>query len=132
MDLDVPLLLGLEFLDQYGMTVEVSENLLTSDEGEWNLPLTRKLGHLYLKWSTKVPYTSGEIRKIHRHLFRPTSDRLYAVMKRANPEHCSPQDLHKLEEITARCDICQRLSRAPADSVCRCHTKKLYSTASFV
>ncbi|CDF33317.1 unnamed protein product [Chondrus crispus] len=113
-DLDVPLLLGLEFLDQYGMKVQVSENLLTSEEGGWKLPLTRKLGHLYLEWCTEMLYTSGELRKIHRHFFHPTSDRLYAVMKRADPEHCSPQDLHKLEDVTARCDVCQRLSRAPS------------------
>ena len=114
MDLDVPLLLGLEFLDQYGMKVEVSDNLLTSDEVGWNLPLTRKLGYLYLEWSTEMLYTSAELGRIDRNFLHPTCDGLYAVMKRADPEHCSPQDLHKREDITARFDVCQRLSRAPS------------------
>ena len=59
-------------------------------------------------------YTTEELRKMHRHFFHPNSDRLYAVMKRADPGKCSPQDLQELEDITAQCDVCQRLSRAPS------------------
>lgn len=45
-DIDIPLLLGLEFTDQYRMIVDVTRDMLFSDEGDWSLPLSRKHEHL--------------------------------------------------------------------------------------
>lgn len=87
--------------------------MLLSERCGWALLLTRRRGLLYFEWPTDLLYTTEELRKMHRHFFHPKSIRLYAVMKRADPDNCTPRDLHELEEISSRCDVCQRLSRAP-------------------
>ena len=51
---------------------------------------------------------------MHRHFFHPKSEGLYAVMRRSGPNSCSPQDLRQIQEIITKCDVCQRLSRAPS------------------
>lgn len=44
--MDVPLLLGLEFLDSFMMTIDLAKNKLTAQDGSWEIPLIRKGGHL--------------------------------------------------------------------------------------
>ena len=114
MDLDVPLLLGLEFLLQYGIRIDTAYNLLFSSAGGCKLPLVKKHSHLYLEWPDEFLYTTEELRKMHRHFFHPKSERLYAVMRRSDPNNCSPQNLRDLEDIESRCEVCQRLRRAPS------------------
>jgi hypothetical protein len=46
---DVPLLFGLDLLGQEGMYVENTINQLVNRLQQWQLPLTRKLGHIYLE-----------------------------------------------------------------------------------
>ena len=48
-DVDVPLLLGLDFLDEYKMNVNSANDMLDLESHLWSLPLTRKMGHLYLE-----------------------------------------------------------------------------------
>lgn len=47
-DVDVPFLLGLEFHDKHKINIDVAGNMFTSLNGDWELPLTQKRGHLYL------------------------------------------------------------------------------------
>ena len=51
--------------------------------------------------------------KVHKHFYHPDSERLYAVMKRANPTKASPQVLRDLRRINETCHLCQRLAHAP-------------------
>lgn len=80
----------------------------------WEFPLVRKLGHMYLTWPDEILYTQEELRKVHRHFYHPDSQRLFSVLRRANPEECSSQTLAELEDVEEECDICQRLSKAPS------------------
>lgn len=52
-DLDVPFLIGLEFLVQHGMLIDTAHNLLISDVGGCQLPLVSKRGHLFLSGRMK-------------------------------------------------------------------------------
>lgn len=91
-DVDVPLLLGLDFLDEYNMTVDAANNVLKSKSRAWFFPLTRKFGRLYLEWDYGT-YTSEELRKLHNHFFHPDSGRLYAMLRRADNANSTPSDL---------------------------------------
>lgn len=112
-DVDIPLLLGLDFLGEYKMNVDAGNDILESKSRAWSFPLTRKLGHLYLEWEYKTFYTSEELLKVHNHFFHPESGRLYSMLKRADDGSTSSSDLTKLEKISSECDVCQR-NRAAA------------------
>ncbi len=49
---DVPMLVGIDLLDFYsiGLFVDNTTNTLVSHNGNWKIPIKRKLGHLYLEW----------------------------------------------------------------------------------
>jgi hypothetical protein len=47
---DLPLLIGLDVLDENGMTAHTQNNFLKCPGRGWKIPLVRKLGHVYLEW----------------------------------------------------------------------------------
>lgn len=51
--------------------------------------------------------------RLHRHFDHPAADRLAAVLRRAADPKAEPGTSQELERLTAGCDVCQRLSRAP-------------------
>ena len=112
-DVNIPLLLGLDFLDAFGMNVNASRDVMESEERKWSFPLVRKLGHLYYEWVLDNYYTAGELRKIHRHFFHPESGRLYAVLRRAHGEGTTPETMGELEKLASECEICQRNAASP-------------------
>lgn len=114
-DVDIPFLLGLEFLDLFDVVIEVAQVLLISRSG-WEVPLTHRLGHLYICNDDKnmeMLYTEEELRKVHKHFFHPKSERLYAVLKRGDPESVTTEDLKCLEKLAKKCDVCQRYAAGP-------------------
>lgn len=118
-ELDVPLLVSLDFLDKYGLYVNNVQNILVCERESWSLPLPRKFGHIHLVWDHKAReesltiFTRTELKRIHRHFCHPHAERIYKLLKRAEDPETTPKTLKELEKLTASCDICQRLSREP-------------------
>ena len=48
---DIPLLLGLDFLDSSGLIVDNVNNQLENKIFGYKMPIVRKFGHLYLEWN---------------------------------------------------------------------------------
>ena len=111
--INVPFFFGLDMLKAFKMVIDAEHFILSSRLQGWEVQLTEKLGHLYYEWGAAVMFTEAELQKTHRHFFHPQSERLYAVMKRADPETTSPTVLSDLERIAATCDICQRAAQKP-------------------
>ena len=76
---DVPLLLGLELLDKYGLQALTVFNVLESVPERWHAPLLRKGGHVYYQWMItetapfQIAYTANELMRIHRHFAHPSA-----------------------------------------------------------
>jgi hypothetical protein len=106
-DADIPLLLGLDFMDNMNVTANTLTNRLESREG-WSLPLTRHGGHVYLEWEQlhATMFSSEQLRKLHRQFFHPSADKLYNLLKRARPEDASEETRALLQEITESCHPC--------------------------
>jgi Reverse transcriptase (RNA-dependent DNA polymerase) len=113
-DADIPLLLGLDFMDNMNVTANTLTNRLESREG-WSLPLTRHGGHVYLEWEQlhATMFSSEQLRKLHRQFFHPSADKLYNLLKRARPEDASEETRALLQEITESCHFCQMMARKP-------------------
>lgn len=113
-DLNVPLLLGLDVLDAYKIYVNNTINRLVFVNKGVSVPVVRKMGHIYYEWGAEAYCTFPELQRIHRHFFYARSERLYAMMQRATDEHAVPQTLQKLQDVGAAYDVCQSLAKEPS------------------
>ena len=114
-NVDVPLLIGLEFLDTFKVSIDLANDRMLSRGGEWEIHLKTDQGHLFVVWNVQadILFTLPELRKCHRHFYHPESQRLFAILRRSRREECSPQILQQLEEIERSCDVCQRMAKGP-------------------
>lgn len=112
-NLDIPLLLGLDVLTQLRATIDFAEDVLSSKEGSWSLQLQRKLGHLYIVWDHEVCFTESEVQRLHKHFYHPTDDRLMALIRRAKPGEDTAETRSTVEKIRRACGICQRNAQEP-------------------
>ena len=53
-DVNVPLLLGLDLQDAFSMNVDASRDVLRSEERGWSFDLVRKFGHLHVEWDAGI------------------------------------------------------------------------------
>lgn len=60
-NVDIPLLIGLDVLDKYYLYCNNVRNELVCEDPVWSHPITRKLGHLYYVWEHDVMYTMAEL-----------------------------------------------------------------------
>lgn len=111
--INVPLLLGLDFLDAHNMYVNNTTNRLVCVNEGIQVPLVRKMGHIFFEWEAKTLYTFPELQRIHKHFFHASSERLYALMRRANIDDAVPLTLKQLQDVADACDVCQRLGKEP-------------------
>ena len=111
---DVPLLLGLDFLDENQLYLRNTRNTLCSENG-WSLPIARAAGHAWLRTGyvrhQSVYYTKPELAKLHRHFRHPGPGKLYDILRRTKPEDLSKNTLDHLVEISNACKTCTELSR---------------------
>ena len=64
---DIPLLIGLDFLDKAKIYVNNLTNKLICPSQNWSLKLERKFGHLLLEWDIKeIFFTRTELTKLHK------------------------------------------------------------------
>lgn len=67
-DVDIPLLLGLELLVKFNANIDVGNMRLSAGNGHWPIPMVHKMGYIYVTWSkSALLYTTEELRKVHRH-----------------------------------------------------------------
>ena len=112
--IDIPFLLGLDELDKARMYVDNVDNVMRFKDADFTLPLTRKLGHIYLTWILpSALFTRLELRKLHLHFFHPTDTKLFALISRAHPAKATPATRKLVADISKRCDTCQRFSPKP-------------------
>ena len=60
-----------------------------------------------------VYFTTSQLQKLHRQFVHPSADKLYKLLKKARPKETDPNTLEILEDLTRRCDACQRVQTAP-------------------
>lgn len=64
---DVPMLLGLYFLDSQVSYANNAEKKLVSPFENWSIPITRKFGNLYPFWNiAEICFRKSELLKMHR------------------------------------------------------------------
>lgn len=106
-------LLGLDLLTKFKIIIDFDGNIIRSKLDCWVLPIVRKLGHAYVEWEISAFYTETELRRLQRHFYHPQTERLFALIKGADPTR-EVSEIHvDLERIKATCDVCQREADMP-------------------
>lgn len=82
----------------------------------WNVALTCAASdHVFA--SLQAPhftrFTRVQLHKLHRQFFHPSPDKLFNLILKSRPEHATQATRSALEQISARCDPCQRIKHAP-------------------
>lgn len=112
-NVDVPLLLGLDVLERLKIVLYFNDYSMSSIAEDWTVPLIMKNGHAYVVWCSKILYSEAELRKMHRHFYHPSTDKLYAVIKRAEPATTNTGMYDLLENVRDTCDKFQRNAAEP-------------------
>ena len=112
---DVPLLIGLDLLDKYGIFINTITNRLHCPQLQLQTPLVRKNGHVYLEWPKhqRVFFTIPELLRLHRGFSHPATDKLFNLLRMARPYETNQETKHVLDKIKQACDTCQRLGPTP-------------------
>ena len=55
-------------------------------------------------------YTKPELLKLHRHFRHPSTDKLFALIKRARPNQADSNTRRILEDMSRSCETCQTFS----------------------
>jgi hypothetical protein len=85
-DLDVPLLIGLDTLDKWQAYVNNVNNSLVGPG--WSLQLIWMSGHLYLPLpAVDMLFSRSELAQLHRAFYHPYAVKLYNLIQKAKPQH---------------------------------------------
>ena len=122
-DANIPALLGLDAMDENSLTPCLVTNTLVkrvAKQGKttdlWSIKLNRaQSNHLFapLRLPNVTRFSRVQLGKLHRQFFHPSPEKLFNLIKKARPEHATPETRDELDDITARCDPCQRMKTAP-------------------
>ena len=121
-DADVPLLIGLDILDAYNLVVNNVDNRLEqrtkagfnhNSNVMWTIPLVRKRGHLFVEFDYVVSFTFAELKKLHRSFVHPSAEKLFQLIRRAQPANADTNTKRTIQEISDRCGTCQMFGKKP-------------------
>lgn len=56
-DVDVPLIIGLDVLFRLKAVLDFSDYKISSVSGKWKITLSNKLGHAYIEWNDIILHT---------------------------------------------------------------------------
>lgn len=106
-DGNLPLLLGLNFMDLYKLYPQTVKNLFKSKHFDAQYNIQRRDGYLFINWQMEtILYTKPELIKLHQHFFHPTASKLFNALQRSSPSECTSTTRSLLDEITKSCKTC--------------------------
>lgn len=109
--MDVPLLICLAVLSRLKVVPYFNKYTMSSTSEKWMIPLCRKLGHAYIKWTEIILYTVLELRRMHKNFYHPSIEKFYEVIKRSEPSTTHSRIYDTLEKVKNTCETCQQKSR---------------------
>lgn len=104
-NVDLPFLLGLDFMTRIKMVIYFDRDKVRYKAGGWNTIIVRKLGNVYVVWSVQIFYTHRALRHMHRYFYHPSAEKLfksYYTRIQQNRGQAYGRDL-KLCRIRAMC-----------------------------
>lgn len=81
----------------------------------WSVLLVRHDHHLYSKMTVPVRtlFSREQLRKLHRQFAHPAAEKLYKLLRIAQPEQTSPETLKVLQDLTSCLEPCSKINNVP-------------------
>ena len=76
-DINVPLLLGPDRLDEHKLYVNNIKEILVCVEPKWSHLIMGKLGLLFYEWKKDVFCTDNEPKRLHQHLYHSNPENIF-------------------------------------------------------
>lgn len=102
-DLDIPLILGLDVLRNDKLLVNYIDNTIYFCNHAVRRPIVHKLGHVFLEWNEQEILFSKDELRLHRHFVHPSGSKLHQLIAHADPSKANPSTRRLIEEISAAC-----------------------------
>lgn len=112
-DVDLFFLPGLDALTKLKLVLDMGNDVIMQPKASSEVSLVRKYDQLYIKWPKTLIFTTVELKRVHRHFVHTRSEKILKLLRKANPHKTAAIHLEKLEMVTIKCDVCQRLAVAP-------------------
>lgn len=113
-NLDIPLIIGLDVLKSYHLLINYLANQLEFPSTGTTMPLVYKRGHIFLEWDHQsILFTKAELTRLHLHFMHPAADRLFQLIKRASTHSATHSVKQLIENITSACRTCQEFKSRP-------------------
>jgi Reverse transcriptase (RNA-dependent DNA polymerase) len=110
-DIDVPLLVGLDVLRDSGATVEISAKVMRTRS--WQSFIEFSHGHIFVQPKHGVVlFSATEVTSLHRKLAHPSASKLKGFLQRARPSEMDSTAVETINKISIDCDICTRFGQA--------------------
>lgn len=95
-------LIGLDALDRFGLYDTNVQEMLVHDSSQCKLPLKRDKGHLYYTYGEEeVVFTVSELKKVHQGFYHPSAEKLYNLIRLADPPDVTPEAKKTLNHLEA-------------------------------
>lgn len=108
-------LLSLSDLKQNGLDISIRDETVSFKHKLQPLLYENDfLKHKWMPWeSSIILYTEEELSRLHRNFGHPSVTRLQKVLKTANPEEMDTPTKQAIDELTRKCNVCQKHASAP-------------------
>lgn len=120
---DIPALLGLDALDLHFIIADTVPNRLAKKSihrnkertvsfvEEWRVSLRRTDGHVYVDIAEdeQMFFTAAQPQKLYGQFLHLSASKLYILLKKARLFDLTPATLDAPQELTRRCDACQKI-----------------------
>jgi hypothetical protein len=111
-NLDVPLLMGLDVLLDTGATVDISESAMCTYA--WQTYIEVRNEHVFVPPEHAVVLLSTkELTSLRKKLSHSSASKLTGFLQRARPEEMDSATRTTINAISRECDICSRFGPAP-------------------
>lgn len=112
-DADIPLLLGLDLLDNYKLVADNVDNVLRSKSFGWTVPMIRAHGYMFVQWDlSEVMYTRAELERLHL-IFHLAAQKLLNLLRRGTPHRMEKDTMRVIRETVEKCTGCKRFGIRP-------------------
>ena len=108
-------LLSLSDLKRNGLDISIQDETVSFKHKIQTLVYENDfLKHKWNPWeSSIILYTEQELQRLHRNFGHPSVSTLRKVLKTANPSEMDSITKKAIEDLTRKCDICQKHATAP-------------------
>lgn len=106
------MLVGLDLFCKHKLVFVITTSKINQSQQNWPLPITFKAGHVFFEWTHKdVWFKKWELKRLHLHVFHPAVDKLFALIRRFQPDKATGTSIARLRKSHATANHAGLLQR---------------------